>query len=111
VALSRGLSADDPEAKRCLLEELLKDILANPDYSVVVGDERVPLTVEYLTEREDWISNAAAVEIQGTISEQLGSRYSENDMTDLFKTGDEAYSQFLYYRPHQGGFFINELVH
>jgi hypothetical protein len=35
---------------------------------------------------------------------------NENGMADLFKKGEEAYSQFLYYRPHQGSFFINELV-
>lgn len=31
-------------------------------------------------------------------------------LTDLFKKGEEAFRQFLYYRPHQGSFFINDLL-
>jgi hypothetical protein len=43
--------------------------------------------------------------------EQVESfQISIEDLTDLIKTGEEAFKQFTYYRPHQGSFFINDLV-
>ena len=72
----QGLSAEDPKIRRFLLDKLLEKILANPDYSVVVEGERVPLTVEYLTRIKNWICHAAGVELNSAIAERLGSHYS-----------------------------------
>ena len=44
----------------------------------------------------------------------MGKKFEESIMTnniaDLVKIGEEAYKQFMYYRPHQGSFFINDFV-
>lgn len=43
-------------------------------------------------------------------ADQLESKVMAASMADLFKKGDEAHNQFMYYRPHQGTFFLNVLV-
>jgi hypothetical protein len=80
VAKSEGLDAENPEPRQHLLEELLRDVLADPDHSVVVGERRVPLTVDYLMERENWISNATQIAIHKVLGPKLGSHFSDIDV-------------------------------
>ncbi len=43
-------------------------------------------------------------------AESFKQQINARNMTDFFKEGEEAFRQFMFYRPHQGSFFLKDLV-
>jgi hypothetical protein len=80
TAPARGLSTAEPSARELLVTELLGDMLQDPKYSVVIDNRRVPLTVDYLFDQENWICHAAGVVIDRAIADCLGRHFSDIDV-------------------------------
>ena len=62
------------------------------------------------TKRSNYPRYLYVAAMGGQLAVDLEARLRQMQIVDLFKKEEEAYQQFLFYRPHQGSFFINDLV-
>jgi hypothetical protein len=105
-----GLLSKDPRLQESALSDLLAGIVDSPDHTVVADGKPMPLSVDYLRQTDNWISNHTAISILQALSRQLGPQYSDPHITSHPPNPWLAATQFALARTTEAIGFVQKLM-